>query len=458
MPKCCVCKLGVFKIKAPGLQCSGSCREFYHFRKCSHLTDNEVELIEKQRLTWQCKNCKKKRTSLVFSRTESATEPEHESSKAYYEKVISNQEIMMRDLTALTKLVESCVTRINLNSSKIESALSRKNDDTVKAKPALRRVVENRLMSSPVESLNEIQVDNSDSEFEDAIEIITEAQVHREDYGMSNRASSDNRATKITTQHRKKKQKRKKPVHRDKMSRLIVKPTALQTSDKTKTDLRNKVITSVPISGVRNASNGGVIIACKNADEIQALQKEAHDNLGAEYEVRLLEKHNPKILIVGMSTLIDKDSLSEKLKSQNSFLKDSTVSVLKVQQSTKSKYFNAVVELDNQSYRKAIHFKKVFIDWERCFVYDNVYVVKCYKCCGFNHKTDVCKNEQSCSKCAQQHLFKECTSSYSMCINCKTANEKFKMNLDVNHPSWDKQCSVYLRKIQLEKKKTNYNN
>lgn len=465
MPKCCVCKLAVYKIKAPGVQCSGACREFYHFEKCSHLTNNEIELIERNRLTFQCKSCKNKRASLIFSRRASVSDTENENvmDKAQFEKIISNQKVMMESLSALNNLIESCVTRIDSNSSKIEQFLNSQGKDDVIVTPTVIKDVENvdlmQHTSLPIENMNEIETigeDSNESDFEDAVTVVTYAQVHRGNSGNTD-VPNPIKNNAARTQHRVKKPRRK-PIDRDKISRLIVKPTCSQTSDKTKTDLRNKVSVSVPISGVRNASNGGVIIACKGSDDIRELQKEASDNLGTDYEVRLLEKHNPKILIVGMSTLIDKTTLAEKLKAQNSFLKNSTISVIKVQQSTKSKYFNAVIELDNQSYKKALQLKKLFIDWERCFVYDNVYVVQCYKCCGYNHKTDICKNDQSCSKCAQPHLFKNCSSSFNMCINCKTANEKYKMSLDINHPSWDKKCSVYLRKIQLEKRKINYNN
>lgn len=452
MPKCCVCKLPVFRIKAPGVQCSGACREFYHFEKCSHLTNNEIELIERQRLTWQCKSCKLKRASLVYTRSESVSESEKETEtdKSQYEKIISNQNDIMESLSDLKNLFKSCMTRINSNSSKIDH-LSNINANNVSLVTSVDEIFHDTLIE-----IDDVGDDSSESDDgAGAVKIVTTAQVHSNNSGNAKTPnSSTNKAA--TIQHRNKHPKGK-AKNRDKISRLIVKPTTSQTSDKTKTDLRNRVNASVPISGVKNAANGGIIIACKNSEEIKALQLEAAHKLGNDYEVRLLEKYNPKILIVGMSTLIDKTTLSEKLQSQNTFLKNSTITVVRVQQTTKSKYYNAVVELDNQSYKKALQLKKVFIDWDRCFVYDNVYVLQCFKCCGFNHKTDICKNVQSCSKCAQQHLFKDCTSNFTMCINCKTANEKYKMNLDINHPSWDKKCSVYLRKIQLEKRKINYN-
>lgn len=459
MPKCCVCDKQVYKLKAPGVQCSGACQLFYHFEKCSNLTNNEIESIERKRLTYQCKKCKSKRASLVFSRNESVsdTENEHLIDKVQYEQLISNQQVIMASLSALNNLIETCTNRINCNSSKIEQFLNNSGKISEIVTPEVITAAENvdMIQQNPLQqnNINEIETmgeESNESDFEDAVTVVTQAQVHRNDSGDTDMANPIPR-----TKHHSKKT-RKKPIHRVKKSRLIVKPTGSQTSDKTKTDLRAKVQCSVPISGVRNASNGGIIITCDSSDQIRALHREASDNLGTDYEVRLLEKHNPKILIVGMSTLIDKTALTEKLKDQNSFLRNSTISVIKVQQSTKSKYFNAVVELDNQSYKQAIHLKKLFINWERCFVYDNVYVVQCYKCCGYNHKTDICKNDQSCSKCAQPHLFKDCTSSFTMCINCKTSNEKYKMNLDVNHPSWDKKCSVHLRKIQLEKRKINY--
>lgn len=447
MPKCCICKSGVFKLKAPGLQCSGACREFYHFQKCANLTANEIELIENKRLTWQCKSCKRKRTSLVFSRTESVSENEQEINKDQQETIIKNQKIIMESIDSLKKLVDSCIIRINFNTSKIENLFSKEVNKKVVSNEAT--VVNNDI--SIID--NDSEDDSIDGDFQDARTVVTTAEIHG-NYRDATHDTISNQNNIFETQHRRKQQTR----HRDKISRLIVKPISLQTNEKTKTDLRNKVTASVPIRGVRNALNGGIIVTCDSFDEIKALQKQATDNLGAEYEVKLLEKQKPKILIVGMTTLHDKGVLSAKLKAQNNFLENSTISVLKVQQSTKSSYFNAVVELDNQSYKKALHFRKLLIDWDRCLVYDNVYVVQCYKCCGYNHKTNICKNNQACSKCAQQHLFKNCNSNFSLCINCKTANEKFHLNLDVNHPAWDKKCSVYLRKIQLEKRKINYDN
>lgn len=68
--QCVVCKSAVTKVRAPGLQCTGSCKLFYHF-DCSTISADEINLIEKKTLEWRCKSCKKARQSVVFPRSDS---------------------------------------------------------------------------------------------------------------------------------------------------------------------------------------------------------------------------------------------------------------------------------------------------------------------------------------------------------------------------------------------------
>lgn len=65
--QCVVCKSAVTKVRAPGLQCTGSCKLFYHF-DCSTISADEINLIEKKTLEWRCKSCKKARQSVVLPR------------------------------------------------------------------------------------------------------------------------------------------------------------------------------------------------------------------------------------------------------------------------------------------------------------------------------------------------------------------------------------------------------
>lgn len=85
-------------------------------------------------------------------------------------------------------------------------------------------------------------------------------------------------------------------------------------------------------------------------------------------------------------------------------------------------------------------------------VVDNIYVRRCYKCCGFNHIAANCKNKIACSRCAGDHKYNECKERKEKCINCMMMNEKLKMNLKINHNAWAKECIVYKRKVESSKK------
>lgn len=70
---CSVCKANVTKVKAPGLQCMGKCKLFFHYEKCAKLTSEECDQIEKKKMIWFCESCSKKRHSLIFPRRDSVS-------------------------------------------------------------------------------------------------------------------------------------------------------------------------------------------------------------------------------------------------------------------------------------------------------------------------------------------------------------------------------------------------
>lgn len=100
---------------------------------------------------------------------------------------------------------------------------------------------------------------------------------------------------------------------------------------------------------------------------------------------------------------------------------------------------------------------KLRIGWSVCKVIDYVNVKRCYNCCGYNHIASKCKNKRACLKCGGEHLLKDCISDANECVNCKIAIQKFKVNIETNHPVWSRDCAVYKRKLESERKKIQYN-
>lgn len=47
-------------------------------------------------------------------------------------------------------------------------------------------------------------------------------------------------------------------------------------------------------------------------------------------------------------------------------------------------------------------------------------------------------------------MAKHCTVNEVKCGNCKDANEKLRLHLDVNHSVFDEECPVYQRKLKMK--------
>ncbi|XP_017464752.1 PREDICTED: uncharacterized protein LOC108358108 [Rhagoletis zephyria] len=106
---------------------------------------------------------------------------------------------------------------------------------------------------------------------------------------------------------------------------------------------------------------------------------------------------------------------------------------------------------------KMLKSEKINIGWEKCRVQDGMGVSVCYKCTGFNHIATKCKDEEVCLKCLGNHKTMECTKEQiNKCINCIRANKKFNPGLDVNHLTTNRQCPVYMKKLEHKRNRASY--
>lgn len=67
----------------------------------------------------------------------------------------------------------------------------------------------------------------------------------------------------------------------------------------------------------------------------------------------------------------------------------------------------------------------------------------------------VCKSQDNtCPNCAGNHTSKECVSTQVKCVNCESAIQRFKLNINSDHSVFDKKCPTYVRMCENEKRKT----
>lgn len=233
----------------------------------------------------------------------------------------------------------------------------------------------------------------------------------------------------------------------------------------TKTSLKNAIDPAdFTFSGMRNATNNGLIISCENDDDCLKLINEAEQKLGEKYEIRKPAKRLPRFKILRVKDSDEDDAtLIADLKRQNRCVYDDKFKfeVIKREQvKIKGKnidgMFNIVLQTNGETFKKVMDNGNLNVNWQNCKVVDNVYIRRCYKCYGFNHESKNCTAEVACSTCSLPHLKKDCKSKNEKCINCVTTNKRLSLNMNVNHNVWSNECPVYLRKLEMSKRAISY--
>lgn len=241
---------------------------------------------------------------------------------------------------------------------------------------------------------------------------------------------------------------------------LIVKPKNKQKNQQTKSDLNTKVDPkNFKIKNIEDKTNGAILIETETAEDREKIKTELEKQFKDKYEIKIPTDIKPQIEIIHMNNKFEETEIVEKLKKQNCFLEMSEIEVVKVYQVKKynKEFYNAVIEVDKETFPKILANEKVCIGWERCRVFDAINIRRCYKCKGFNHKSADCTNKETCLKCHQEHKTSECSKDYiNKCINCIKYNEKLKLNVDVNHKTFSKLCPAYQHKLNLKKKAIGY--
>lgn len=257
------------------------------------------------------------------------------------------------------------------------------------------------------------------------------------------------------------------PAFSDVVKRTTVKPSVVikpkkttQTSTQTLDDISKNVNKSeLNVCGTRNSRNGSVVLRCENANETIKVQQLVKNKLGDNYDVILPKVKNPRVKISNVDPELKKELIISELKKHNTNIKDFELNLITViPHKHRSNISNDVVlEVKGEIFNKLMKIKVLSLPWRECQIHEHLYVKRCYKCCGFFHKSDECKQEQKCSRCAGSHKFSECKNKKMCCVNCRKANEKLNTNFETNHHAWNKDCPVYTRRLSSLVNKIEYN-
>lgn len=239
---------------------------------------------------------------------------------------------------------------------------------------------------------------------------------------------------------------------------VIVKPKQKQNEQKTREDLKQINPADFKIKEVTGSHNGALSIRCENKSEGKKMEKTLKEQMGNKYDVQLLALRKPKVCVSDIDHNYDGETIVSKLKEQNDFIKDCEMNCVRVIENKKKKSYNAIIEIDTVGFNRMIEAQKVSLGWNRCRVFEDINVRRCYKCLGFNHKSTNCNSNQVCAKCLGNHKREdECVRmDNEQCINCIRTNNRLSLKMDVCHNTFSRECPVFMRKLEMEKKRVGY--
>lgn len=204
--------------------------------------------------------------------------------------------------------------------------------------------------------------------------------------------------------------------------------------------------------------NGSIIVECNNENVAEGLAKIIEDKLSEGYSADIEQPKRPRIKILGVGGNYNSNELINILRNQNDIEDVQYLNVLKCVPSKKNpeNKFSLICEIDSITFERVIRKGKLNIDFERCRIMESIDLFRCFKCCGYGHKSSECKNNLHCAKCAERHDVKDCSSEQEFCVNCIHSNKERKTQFGVNHSSWSVDCPIYLQKITISRRYINY--
>lgn len=395
------------------IACHGGCGGLYCL-KCSNIKRHELKyLSDNTNLKWFCNECALSNTNTKF------IEIKHliEKNKA---NIMSSKDIK-------ENVEQIFVQKLNQMKNNMMSELYKLIECNIEGK---LNTLKNELISELSKSLQE----NNDK--------IKEMCAQNKSTFIESKQKSYAETTKQNNENK-----------------IVIIPKDKTRNNKEAKNALKRVVnpTDCLVSGVREINGGGLIVQCIDNKAKEKVQQKISDNIGEDYN---LEKSKNKsdfkrrFKVIGMSDNISEQRLIECITKQNDICKDKVFNVVKIyiNPNNRQESYSAIIETDGGTYEDILRQRKLNIEWDSCYVFEYVNILRCYKCLGFNHKAINCINRLACSKCAGNHNVKECNSNVLKCVNCCDLVQKNLIKTDVHHDAFSRQCPAYIKHFENKTK------
>lgn len=243
---------------------------------------------------------------------------------------------------------------------------------------------------------------------------------------------------------------------------IIVKTTNESDVNKIEKQIKSSINPlNDPVKSLSVNKKGTVVVKCVDHDSVKQIQAKITNAVKDKFvcTVEKPKESKPVIKIVGISNYDnDKDELLSNIRAQND-LKDNDIEILFVREirlSTNT-YYTAYMKTDKGTFDKIMNTGRLNILWDRVKCYEHINVLRCFKCSMYGHIAEKCTADKyTCARCSGEHETNKCRSDVIKCPSCVCNNEKLKLNLPTDHPSWDKKCPSLVNQLDRMKKRLRY--
>ncbi|CAG9759826.1 unnamed protein product [Ceutorhynchus assimilis] len=184
---------------------------------------------------------------------------------------------------------------------------------------------------------------------------------------------------------------------------IIIKPKKNQNPQESKSEIQRSINPSTLKLGIRNikeTKQGNIVVKCDTEQDLKHFRREAEDKLGENYEMELPKKYLPKVKIAGYSGGEPLEIIEEKIRNQNKWINSTEgLKITYIKSKKNAENSTIYAECSGTLFNKMIAQGKIYINWQRLPVYEDLTVSRCFRCQGFNHKSAKCSMEQVCQLC-----------------------------------------------------------
>lgn len=240
---------------------------------------------------------------------------------------------------------------------------------------------------------------------------------------------------------------------------VIIKPRSKQSAEVTKSDLQQNIKPAelkIAIRSTRNIRNGGIVVKCQTKEDMELLKTEAANKL-IDYTVDAVRMKRPRFKIAGYSGDLDLKQIQQCIREQNKFVaEEDDFNITYLRKNRKTNTSTLYGECSPDVFHKLLNRGRVFVQWQRCPVYEDLSIQRCYRCQEHYHKSGTCQKTVVCEYCAGEHKITDCPRDLRRCNNCQVANVRYNLKYDTQHSAGDSDCPSYRYLLSVLRSRIDY--